>query len=383
MPIEFSNGTMLWSLLALAIPIAIHLISRHQHRRLSFGLVRLIPEAKLTVQRRIKLTQKVLLSVRLLLLVALSLMLAGISCQPRDVTPDQVALVTSGWLNDADDAQRQALLDRKRQHGDALQVYLDNGDERLTLQALETLPTKVEQRPRNTWFQARQFLDDFLAGLKDSTSPPILHVYSSARASQFAGHLVALPQSTEWHLAEKPETSESKPHIQPLAVHLLSVGYTQRQQLMLNAAIDGLNRLASLSLKITHLSAEQGFPIDQRYYAVVHPSNVELQVSIPEIPLFQIEPENLLQIDFPLQLSEEVLKIPLLRRHLNNSWLSREQIESSASVKPTKPVAEQNDPSMRDTVDTPTWLLLFIATLFMLERVLSEYRSGLLTRNVQ
>jgi len=75
---HFLNPIWLWGLTGLAIPIAIHLLSRKEGPLIYIGSVRHLQESNTSQFRAIKLNEVVLLIIRCLLIVLITLFLAGL-----------------------------------------------------------------------------------------------------------------------------------------------------------------------------------------------------------------------------------------------------------------------------------------------------------------
>ncbi|MBX2899043.1 MAG: BatA domain-containing protein [Cyclobacteriaceae bacterium] len=76
--IQFTQPAWLWGLAALAVPVAIHLLSRKEGRVVPVGSLRHLRETTSQQFRGIKLNELLLLALRLLLLILLVLLLAGL-----------------------------------------------------------------------------------------------------------------------------------------------------------------------------------------------------------------------------------------------------------------------------------------------------------------
>lgn len=79
--ISFANPAFLWSLLGLAIPIAIHFLSRKEGQVIKLGSLKHVQETSTQQFRGIRLNEVWLLLLRCLLIVLLSLLLSGMSFQ--------------------------------------------------------------------------------------------------------------------------------------------------------------------------------------------------------------------------------------------------------------------------------------------------------------
>lgn len=77
--ISFANPALLWSLLALAVPITIHLLSRKEGSVIPLGSLKHIQETSTQQFRGIRLNEVWLLMLRCAIIIILSLMLSGLS----------------------------------------------------------------------------------------------------------------------------------------------------------------------------------------------------------------------------------------------------------------------------------------------------------------
>ena len=73
-----TQSAWLWGLVALALPVAIHLLSRKEGRVVPLGSLRHLRETTSQQFRGIKLNEYLLLALRILLLILFVLLLAGL-----------------------------------------------------------------------------------------------------------------------------------------------------------------------------------------------------------------------------------------------------------------------------------------------------------------
>ena len=99
----------LFGLLAIAIPVAIHLISRGRGRRVPIGNIELVRAARRTRVTALRLTQWLLLLLRVLIVIVATLLLARLALQGVGSADGDVSYVTPGWLLAASDAERAEL----------------------------------------------------------------------------------------------------------------------------------------------------------------------------------------------------------------------------------------------------------------------------------
>ena len=76
----FANPSFLWALAGLAVPIAIHLLSRKEGRVIRVGSLRHVEESNTSQFKSIRLNEILLLLLRMLLVILLALFLSGAQC---------------------------------------------------------------------------------------------------------------------------------------------------------------------------------------------------------------------------------------------------------------------------------------------------------------
>src|SRR3989449_7082073 len=100
-----SHPAYLWGLLAIALPILVHLFNQRRPRPLSFGAIEFVLRSHRQKARRLRLRQILLLALRCLLIAAVATALARPSLKPRDVQaaqatgPQATALVLDASLS--------------------------------------------------------------------------------------------------------------------------------------------------------------------------------------------------------------------------------------------------------------------------------------------
>src|SRR5437588_7331393 len=103
--LAFAHPAYLWGLLAVALPILVHLFNQRRPRPLSFGAIEFVLRSQRQRARRLRLRQIVLLALRCLLIAAVALALARPSLRPRGVQaaqatgPQATALVLDASLS--------------------------------------------------------------------------------------------------------------------------------------------------------------------------------------------------------------------------------------------------------------------------------------------
>jgi aerotolerance regulator-like protein len=103
--LQFAHPAYLWGLLAIALPILVHLFNQRRPRPLSFGAIEFVLRSQRQKARRLRLRQILLLALRCLLIAAVALALARPSLKPRGVQaaqatgPQATALVVDASLS--------------------------------------------------------------------------------------------------------------------------------------------------------------------------------------------------------------------------------------------------------------------------------------------
>ena len=109
----------LWSLLALGIPVLIHLFNRSRGKLVRIGHIDLIRKARRLQVTEIKLEQWLLLLLRLAIFMLAALILAGLARQGLDSSDSPAIYVTPTWLRTATSAQVNDLLTSENHQSDA------------------------------------------------------------------------------------------------------------------------------------------------------------------------------------------------------------------------------------------------------------------------
>src|SRR5437667_406768 len=97
--LAFAHPAYLWGLLAVALPILVHLFNQRRPRPLAFGAIEFVLRSQRQKARRLRLRQIVLLALRCLLIAAVAMALARPSIKPKGaqaalaVGPQATALV--------------------------------------------------------------------------------------------------------------------------------------------------------------------------------------------------------------------------------------------------------------------------------------------------
>ena len=256
-PFGFSLMTpmSLWALLALGIPVLIHLFSRSRGKLVRIGHIDLIRKARKLQVTELKLTQWILLMLRLAIFLLAALILAGLARPGLDSTDVHTIYVTPTWLRTASSTQLNDLLSSEDQRPGTRYLVLEPGYTTLT----PAVADKVRQEPADisamnkTWPLLAERLS-----LEHHGGP--VEVYASDLMLEYGTGRPALPKQVEWHLLS-PEAGPPGGNLSASVVIAVDDEHRQDAGVIL-AALDSLKsqRVPGLSWEIVEahqLSIEQ------------------------------------------------------------------------------------------------------------------------------
>ena len=119
--LQFAHPAYLWGLLAVALPILVHLFNQRRPRPLAFGAIEFVLRSQRQKARRLRLRQILLLALRCLLIAAVALALSRPSLKPKGALaaqatgPQATALVLDASLSMHYRIGAKTLFDRARQ----------------------------------------------------------------------------------------------------------------------------------------------------------------------------------------------------------------------------------------------------------------------------
>lgn len=180
---QLINPTYLWAMLALAVPVAIHLLSRKEGQVMPMGSLRHLHETTSQQFRGLKLNEVLLLALRLILLLLLILWLAGLS-----------------WIKS--EKEKWVVVDRSLMN------------QPLALELADSLVSRgyewhwlADNFPRRELIPAP--VTNYWSLMTDLKSKHLEHgiVLSANRAVDFQGEVVPLPDHIDWQTIEMPDTS--------------------------------------------------------------------------------------------------------------------------------------------------------------------------------
>lgn len=184
----------LLGLLAVAIPVAIHLISRGRGRRVLIGNIELVRQARTTRVTSLRLTQKLLLALRVLIVLVAALLLARLALQGMGTVAAGASYVTPGFVRAANASQRATVLAREP----AARV-LTAGYPRVQ---------DYVAGPAGTDGDVWSLLAERLSLLRHSGT---IDVYAEQSAAAFGPHRPRLPYEINWLLTAGVDEPEPLP----------------------------------------------------------------------------------------------------------------------------------------------------------------------------
>ncbi len=363
----FVSPIALLGLLAISIPVIIHLLSKSRAKPILFGHLDLIPSGKQKPVTQLTITQRLLLLLRILMLVILTLLLSQplrtetVSTSPQLPT----LLITSQWLESADQAQRDDLLDRLNSGAQALLAAHPSTP--LSSEQIQNWQAREDSsRLINLWVA----LDDAL----NNTAGQIT-VYHTGQIEQFNGPRALLtPQSdrVEWMRIDTSSPGSEASLIKPI-----NIGVMESDEPDINVhwqkALSLIKQYGIKTLTWQNQPPEQQADFSQ--FAVwidIREMTVSSQHSSVGVPITRIKAP-----DFPLWLADQLLAITGQQEQRVSPVLSDQQVQYRAELPDNDgpsavPVmhtgAQRNAPS-----STVPWLATLLLLLFFAERLVSEY----------
>ena len=174
----------LLGLLAIAIPVVIHLISRGRGRRVLIGNIELVRAARQSRVTALRLTEWLLLLLRIAIVVVATLLLARLALQGIGDAEPGTSYVTPGWLRSATNSERAELLSLEPAARVLTSGYPSARD--------------YTAGPADPGHDAWPLLADRLSTLRHAET---VDVYAEPRMAAFGSHRPKLPNTIEWHLA--------------------------------------------------------------------------------------------------------------------------------------------------------------------------------------
>ena len=182
----------LFGLLAIAIPVVIHLISRGRGRRVLIGNIEFVRDARQTRVTALRLTQWLLLLLRVLIVIAATLLLARLALQGLGSAEPDVSYVTPGWLRSATDTERADVFSFEP----AARVLTAGYPQ------AQGYEPGIADPDYDVW----PLLAERLSTLRHAGT---VDVYAEQSTAAFGPHRPRLPNEISWHLATAAGQTEA------------------------------------------------------------------------------------------------------------------------------------------------------------------------------
>lgn len=281
---NFLNPLFLLGLLAVAVPVVIHLINIHRPRTVRFSTLAFFRELQKSTLRRIRIKRYLLMALRAAAVLLLALALARPFLPPTlsssassgearirvllvDNSPSMNRVGPSGPLIDRAREVAGAILDRAAP-GDRFMVATTNGEGRagtlVNASRARELVSEIEAAPRGNYLP--QVLEGIAGRLEEaSATGVVLYVISDGQASQFAGSgQVELGEHASEHMVVQPvllgEANQQNVSIASVELGGQMVNRGSPVELLVEVRNEGDNPVAN-----QYLSLESGGEIRGEY----------------------------------------------------------------------------------------------------------------------
>ncbi len=353
---------MAWSLLALIIPVVIHLLSRSKGKIVKVAYTHLIASPKQKTVADIRLEQPWLLLLRLLVLILLSLLLVQLwfNDSPTRVADQSIIAVSPNWLDKAESEQRETLA-QTIQASPNLSYLLSAPISKLTAQQIrQWQPRMAPLAVNNVWTQAASVSNK----LPNASS---LYIYALGSAADFWGSKVSLVQKIDWHLLEAPTDFNTQEPINVVLLANQNTPYLAHWQQALLALKQG--PLPGLEIDTLADNAVIDNPQEIDWLIPLSASSANEKPDIEQISTLNRAVE---QINFPLLLGEAIVKKrqPVLSHF---AALTAEQVSYNGDMTQThNNAASLATPDPTDPNNMMLVLGILLILTFCTERLISE-----------
>lgn len=381
------DSTWWWASLSLAIPIAIHLISRGKHQSLPFSTLAFFPKKAPLNHQQIKMTQRRLLALRLLLILAILFILANVFKAKQGNEAQVFYLVSDAWLKYARLEKREALAAKLREPSKShVAIRLQNNKRILPEQVLNTtniLPQKYSNIWQNVakWQQA------------NPTATNEILVYSSGSLSEFMGEKFTLLANTKWDISENTNTLELPPPITLSLIVLQPADESERtkaQTKSVLSAITAFNQLPRVNIEVYQYPKDEISYISDKLAQQIPPTII--QIGEPQTQLIKqirsqwpatrlVYASALAPIerdDFPIFLADVLFDQALNIAFWQSATLNPQTIADNGAgitIANNSAATPYSSDMVNEPLNIPAYLALFCVILFAGERIYSEHSA--------
>ena len=230
----FQSPILLWALLAIIVPIAIHIFSKSKGRPVAFGSLTFIKKTKPIKMTQLRLVDRLLLVLRLLLVIVSVLFLAQLYLSFDHKNQETMLFVTEDWLNTSTAEEKKSLLANltekksivKNDTDNDTLIYLLNPSfndslnrdtQILTAQTIlnwKKVPTPAHQLKHSKQINLWAMLDQVI---RDNSQVKQFVIYTTDRLNQFSGDKLPLNADIQWHILPIPPKNNDLFNVEELA----------------------------------------------------------------------------------------------------------------------------------------------------------------------
>jgi hypothetical protein len=400
---------------ALAVPIAIHIISRSQGKVVPFPFLALLPTQAASTELRIVLRQKWLLFVRLLLVLCACLLVSlsllndwWLASEWRELFVSEPAsptvVVTQDWWISSSEPSKKALKAQLNSDEfarvDDIILVTHNGGATLHYVAKNSLfnatsstaiflrlpqasisggSQTIANTPNppltNQWAMAQAIAQSIPA---DSA----LHIYTSNRYSQFFGDATYVRQPVTWHISDIADNAKNTA-IPTITLALIGVDAA-------NTNLEQIQRMANTEMALVSLKSSYS-TIESSYIKNEDADSLALLADKYDVLLIDllensegIKRDNIVnlaklptssQADFIIALGEETFRNTQQEYLFSKTGLTPQQIKNDGKGVSRPPVSAIPP---GQTHHWQKYLAILLVILFVLERIMSEQRAIML-----
>ncbi|MDG1750411.1 MAG: BatA domain-containing protein, partial [Thalassotalea sp.] len=190
-----SFPSYLLGLLALAVPIIIHLFSKSKGKPVAVGTLKFFQQVKPVKMKQVKLVEIFLLVLRLLMLICAVLLVAQLWWIDNDSdSNEEFYLISVNWLNQSSMEEKRELATKLTENN----AYILNSklssispDKILTWETSEGSDLKLKNKPLWSAINTAHY---------KLAKEVAFHIYTDNLASNFIGKPVKISQPIQWHI---------------------------------------------------------------------------------------------------------------------------------------------------------------------------------------
>jgi hypothetical protein len=190
-----SFPSYLFGLLAVVVPIIIHLLSKSKGKPLAVGTLKFFQQVKPVKMTEVKLVDTLLLILRLLMLICAILLVAQLWWQDNDgASNEEFYLITDRWLHHSTIEEKRELSNKLKGN----KAYILNGQ--LSSLSSEQILTWETSKGTDLKFKSKPLWPAINIAHYRLSKEAIFHVYTDNIATNFIGNPVKISQPIQWNI---------------------------------------------------------------------------------------------------------------------------------------------------------------------------------------